>query len=318
MHDVHPEIAKHATCEVLPSGKERRQQHYVYRFHALHNMLSLDPKHTHEYADRYKPTNEWACGGLLNNDCAANMRAIAMGNPPEELTRRYDEIRGLLDCEVNDVASRAPTTRRKRRVSDYGDDIDLGRYLTGDPQHWIERKRGARRKHVKLGIQFGFSAVADLDVFVDAVATGCAAADILTRLGYAVSIEAFCQTDAMCSRLNGKYVSLCVPLKAAEHRLDVRACLVAGMPALLRLAGFIAFEMFANKGRGFVSRGYGVPTRDRDTDLGYDAIIGTTFDVSPDGSLSHNEAFKGFTSRAKTVLAAKKKEAATRGKAGRG
>ena len=128
---------------------------------------------------------------------------------------------------------KARTARRKRRISDEGDEVSISRYLSGVPEHWSRMEKGARRRKVKLGINGSVSWQNDELSFLKTVALGAVTAEALERRGHAVEVYYISCAHNYQRNLNDEGAIL-FPVKKAQERFDIHRIGSIHATALLR------------------------------------------------------------------------------------
>lgn len=278
----------------------RTPQSFATMFETANARNSFDPDKTWLVPEEYR-----ADIGTVEDA----RRGVSIGKVPDALFEEYERFEGKLGSTVSDFESTAKSTRRKRVYRDVGDDLNIDRFLTGDIDCWETRERGAEQLLVRIGIQFGFAAVTDAEVFARVASIGVAAATLLVRLGYAVEVHGY---NAVQNRLPGvsdqTYTVMSVPFKQSDTPIDKHQILSLGLPTTLRIGGFAA----ANElwGMGFESHddmgGVGMGTdneevRDQMDKLlggggegGFDVYVGTSLTFSDSGAFKQDDALTGI------------------------
>ena len=140
--------------------------------------------------------------------------------------------------------------KRKRRISDVGDEIDIDRVLSGVPEHWSMMHRGAKRQKVRLGVSIGANAGVKTIEYVSIPATALATvvAQELEKRGHAteiyyiqpsVGVHLFKNNEDIANFLPGGSVRK-VKVKSAEERFDENRIMSLAHSGLFRILMFMA------------------------------------------------------------------------------
>lgn len=175
-------------------------------------------------------------------------RACALGMVPDVYWDTYRDMRDKLSPLIEELADAQPTTKRARKRKDFGDEVDVDRWLSGDPICWEIRERGAEKQVIRLGIQHNFASDAGEDTFLRISALGTAASELLERLCYGVEIYAVSYAKAFC----GTFFVHSVRLKGSHEPLDPQNVLVSGIPALSRVFRFGVSELWGIGGGDYM------------------------------------------------------------------
>ena len=140
--------------------------------------------------------------------------------------------------------------KRKRRISDVGDEIDIDRVLSGVPEHWSMMHRGAKRQKVRLAVSIGAnSRVQSIEsVSIPATALATVVAQELEKRGHATEI--YYIQPSICvynfpfdskfrNFLPGGSVRK-VKVKSAEERFDENRIMSLPHSGLFRMIMFMA------------------------------------------------------------------------------
>ena len=225
-----------------------------------------------------------------------NRRALVAGRVPASIFSAYVAARGALQPVVDEFSKIGRTTRRRRRYADEGDELNIDRLATGDPLFWERRKRGAKKRVVRLGVQYGYTAAAGESTFVRNAALATAAADALSLLGYGVEILAV-SWGLMTQSHHGEEWTLAVDLKRSDEPLDAQRVLTTGLVAMSRAFEFALWDQECG---GVNTWNMRVPPLSRAARraLGLDALIGQSLDVDDAGGAAFHDELDGFLRRA--------------------
>ena len=163
---------------------------------------------------------------------------------PDLFWDTYRDMRDKLSPLIEELAAAQPTTKRKRQRTDFGDEIDADRWLTGDPVCFEIRKRGADKQVIRLGVQHNFLVGASEETFLKIAALGAAASELLERLNYGVEIYAVSFAIHKGQKLGQILFAHSIKLKGSNEPLDPQNVLVAGITALSRVFRFGVGELW--------------------------------------------------------------------------
>jgi hypothetical protein len=175
-------------------------------------------------------------------------RACALGMVPDLFWDAYRDMRDKLSPLIEELMAAQPTTKRGRKRKDFGDEIDVDRWLSGDPVCFEIRERGAEKQVIRLGVQHNFTSGADEKTFLRIAALGAAASELLERLSYGVEIYAV----SLAMYQGTTLFAHSVKLKGSSDPLDPQNVLVAGIPALSRVFRFGVGELWGIPGGNYM------------------------------------------------------------------
>ena len=240
--------------------------------------------------------SEWVFGSAVVG-VEPTRRALRAGRVPRSFLEAYDAARGALQPAVESFARVGRTTRRRRRYSEEGDELNIDRLTTGDPLFWERRKRDAKKRVVRLGVQFGYIAGANENTFIRNAALAAAASDALELVGYGVDIVAVSWGD-MRGDHQGEEWTLAVPLKTADERLDVQSVLTTGLVGMSRCFEFALWDR--EEGNENWNMGMQKLSGAARKALSLDALVGQSWDVTENGLAFHDE-LQGFLSQIEKI-----------------
>tara|TARA_R100000458_G_C8270601_1_gene245368 strand:- start:160 stop:1080 length:921 start_codon:yes stop_codon:yes gene_type:complete len=142
------------------------------------------------------------------------------------------------------------------RYADAGDEIDIGAFIEGDPEHWIEFHEedtdGMGGKIVRVLVNVAVSCSVDKEIFIHRGAAVVGLLEALQNCGYSVEMTLMSTTDNE-STIN-QYE---IPVKRPDEHLDGDRCAFMIIhPSILRRLVFSAKEQEESDD---YSGGYGVP-----------------------------------------------------------
>ena len=203
-------------------------------------------------------------------------------------TSSYDECHKLAEAgwregldhveKVREQMGRIVSSKIKAYHPSYaeaGDEIDIGAYLDGDPEHWIEfhevEKDGLGGKIVRVLVNVAVSASVDKQYFIHRGAAIVGLVEQLQNCGFSVELSLLSTTQSD----DGTIHQYEIPVKRSDEHLDGdRMAFMVIHPSILRRLVFAAKEQ--EETDDYIS-GYGVPTEivgATDKDFVFDRIHG--------------------------------------------
>ena len=207
----------------------------------------------------------WQFGAYENEE--TSHAAIKSGLVMDRTRQKYFDTLAKLEPVIEKFANQdGLSTRRKRVFSDSDGELNLDRYLDQKDELWESTTRAQKRRLVSLGVNFWLSCFNNEADFIGIAAIAAAAADVLTRLGYATEVK-------LCSicEVGGSQTVTSFIVKAADEPLDVQNILQIANPGLLRSLYFkLHTDIHPHDG----SKGHGVPhTKETKEVIGVDYLI---------------------------------------------
>ena len=141
------------------------------------------------------------------------------------------------------LTERYESCKRKRIWREEGDDLDIDRLMSGDPNHWIKFKRKGKKRVVRLGMNLMASWGNNWRAFAKSVALAYVTAEALETLGYGVEIVAV-STYSIGAETNkasrGDVAGWTFPLKRSSEPVDIQRVGSVGITAMARHYSFTA------------------------------------------------------------------------------
>src|SRR5262245_46637049 len=173
----------------------------------------------------------------------ANAACLKRGQVPSVLYDAFLAAREACDPVVQEASRVGNTTKRKRRYSDEGDEVNTDRLAANDPNCWERRKRGKKMRTFRIGISYSDHWAARERDYVSRAAAAAATVDALTALGYGTEVVAY-STGTVCdgNMEHGHEWTCAVRLKASDQPVDVQKLLVTGLTSMSRRFTFGIYE----------------------------------------------------------------------------
>ena len=207
----------------------------------LHGLISFDS--VSGAIDRVVQTVQSGVGQSLANKVkvgtwfAENQLAWLDGKSREDITRLVErpdasaiaEVERIREKISNEVIEykQLTTKRKRRRGCEYGDEIDVDRFLGGDMFCWERVEHtDVPRKAITIGCNVSVSCQRDRDDLLSRGAAVCALAEHLTAEGYSVQVVAVLKSENPWRRKEGSMVTV-VTVKHMDMPLDIAAIVTA-------------------------------------------------------------------------------------------
>ena len=259
-----------------------RATRWVQRYASVSDWTTAEPP-----ASRGASNPSWSFGTLAT--APATVEAIRCGSAHPALWESFEAERDRLEPALGELTARMPSARKRRRFRDEGAELNVDRLMSGAPDHWERRERGARRLCVKLGLNVEISCGNAESAFVRLAARTAAAADLLERLGYAVELHAIAGVRSPHGLEGVHEYALHAPVKRADEPLDVGRVLCLGLPGLVRWCVFGMQERDGTKSPYGLCYPLSQETRAL---IGVDAILGRDWKVETGDQSDRIEAVR--------------------------
>jgi hypothetical protein len=203
-----------------------------------------DMNHLVEGVDHYIETKQfkyiekrdhdtWVHGALKNIN--GTKHALNTITPHDNILRILKQTRARLSqCNsLKNTMRNATEKRASIKFKDHGDELDMGRLMSGSPEHWSLKHKNVNGEAIKLHINIGMSAGNGDDEFANIVAVTIVAAELLQRMGKSVEIIAITNHE-----LSGSRHGLMFKVKKAHEPLNISKIAILGSTGLFRHYGF--------------------------------------------------------------------------------
>lgn len=182
---------------------------------------------------------------------------------------------GLKQIAVNfgHIHTMKSTTENRYQWSEQGDFFDVGEYLSGAPEHWLERQQAKAKKVVRVLLNIGQRYAATSDQINRRGAITLALVQELQDAGFIVELEAVSYGVS-----GGKIICFRFPIRTTPVD-TLELAFISGHPAMLRHLGFTIREKYLRSNlTGGQMNSDDIAEAERNTDI-YIGIAG--------GSLAH-------------------------------
>ncbi len=138
--------------------------------------------------------------------------------------------------QLNELEAVAILKKRRKKFSDDGYEIDIDRYLIGEPEQWIARSNvDGLKRTAKIQYDMPTSAANDPEAFMKNMTFLAAFIDIIEMGGISCELWVSASaTNVVVDDLKEKYTSCEVCLKHAHESLDIQRLISAGNVGLFR------------------------------------------------------------------------------------
>tara|TARA_R100000808_G_C2147157_1_gene155094 strand:- start:241 stop:1167 length:927 start_codon:yes stop_codon:yes gene_type:complete len=211
-------------------------EEYIESCLAETKKTGIDP---HEIYDE-----KWTYGSLKNRENL--VEHLMVGKASKKVTKFFEEYRAEVErkLDVSSYLGVGLSSKRVRRRSDDGDELNIDRIMTNRDDYWDTMVRDNRRRNIRIGINFTLNADNDEMEFARLGATASVLADVLTKMGNAVEI---CAT--YCCRYRGQMdkvheFMVLFPIKRSNEPLDLQRVMSIATNGILRDLLFQMKEQF--------------------------------------------------------------------------
>lgn len=185
--------------------------------------------------------SSWTFGAIFK-DMEKSRRHLIEGSVPEGLLDRVEELKQELFAahpELLEFEKRARKMKRKKSFSEDGGELNIDRFMSGEPEYWQRSIKQPKKNVVKLFINYAVGAATDTEVFTKNVIAAVVIVDILrsANVSSEVWIGALGRRQKHRLHLTGVFCKL----KSANDPVDFSRLLSCSAPALFRYWTFSAW-----------------------------------------------------------------------------
>lgn len=206
------------------------------------------------HAYRTTGSDTWTYGSTFINR-EKTKEALLSSLVSESMWEAIDKLReGLMaNPKIARLMELAPSLKKARKFAHTGDDLDIDRVLSGDPNHWQYTEPGKQKNIVRIGINLSMSASHDEKAFEVITALCSVAGDLVTKTGLSLEVVGFCCSTHVQTNKNNPYRSgdiesgytgVLTTLKKAEEPFDISRIACIGAPGFFRHYMFVAKSGF--------------------------------------------------------------------------
>lgn len=232
----------------------------VVSFKSCEEMISQlqkgikDYKWSHKNFDDtkdYKPhgkDHEWAFGTLKNYD--KTLEYLSEGKVVDSVLKKANQVYETLISQppIEELMLRAATFKRQTVFREEGAELCIDRILCGDPYHWSKQTKGRKNPLVRIGVNLAGNCGENESLFNNITAVAGVVADLLSKAGFAVQVEACSTGYGTTDYKRGRsFFTTTVTLKNANESLDLQRIYSVGCSGYFRCW---IFQVMCNIYRG--------------------------------------------------------------------
>lgn len=225
----------------------------------------------------------WTYGSQYTN--RIQTRDALLGSMVSQpMWKTIDDLRKqlMMNPKIQRLMELAPSLKKAKKFAHSGDDLDIDRVLSGDPNHWQYTEPGKQNNIVRIGINLSMSASHNEKAFEIITALCSVAGDLVTKTGLSLEVVALtCSTHVQDNKENPYgsgnietgYSGILSTLKKAEEPFDISRIACIGTPGFFRHYLFICKSGFlSSRDKSGLGRPNPVPKRIYDV-LGLEHVI---------------------------------------------
>lgn len=227
--------------------KHNSGEHIVHRFASLAEAARFAEANPNPKSSA-KERSEWA--GTASLPEAVNLAVDGWHAVRPEVQRLFDSLESQLSLALDEQFA--------IRYDFSGDSVDMGRYLSGDPEcmmDYVTEPQARMGKVVRIMVSGIASAYVSAEQIRARGVAVCALIDVLHKMG--VGIELWTEQCYEHPQSNRKAYSMLVKLHDSADMLDIDDIMFAiAHPSMLRRIGFAGVEQM-EWAKDYVNSGYG-------------------------------------------------------------
>ena len=277
-------------CRLTETKSEDGIKHFLFEHQTLTDLTQL-PSYNGGYLDG------WDLGPFVDSRESFD-NAVNKGLVPADIFAEFKRVRALLEPAIEQFSGNAKTTRRRRKNAEVGLELDIARYIGKDPDCWITRPRGRKKRLVRIAVMINNNGNTGTEVYTRTGALAGAAAELLHRVGLAVEVVALSSSHDSRDK-----TELChaITLKHANERVDHSKILLSALQGLTRVLGYTGNAALGHPPSQTQARKPSATIREA---LKINAIINheQNIEKSGKGSVFHDADLEGFFTRASEIL----------------
>lgn len=188
----------------------------------------------HPKAHHVEDGDNWTYGTLKTRENL--IEALTVGRASDKVKGFFEEYRSEVErtLDVSQYIGKGLSSKRVRRASDDGDELSIDRIMVNRDDYWDKMVRDTKRKNIRIGINFSLAWGNDEMEFARLGATASVLADVLTKMGNAVEVNATycCQYDGGMSDIREFMVLF--PIKRPHEPIDLQRIMSIATNGILR------------------------------------------------------------------------------------
>jgi len=198
------------------------------------------------YSLRHIDKKSWQFGTKYFPNLEKTRFSLINGIAPDSLTELAEkEKEKLLEQfpELWDLQKFAFKKRRRRTFAEEGGELNIDRFMSGEPEMWQKTKTKIDKKTIRVAFNGAMLMDATEDNFVKNMITVAAMIDVFTGFGLSVEFIYTALSRGVTTKTHGVATSAIV--KGADEPLDLSRLLSCCSPGLFRYFIFAARENIA-------------------------------------------------------------------------
>lgn len=229
-------------------------------------------------------------------DLNKTKKALMSGIVPDKVLSMYEKVKEAIEGEFPELLELqmlAVKSRRKRKFSEEGDELDIDRYMSGDIECWQSMESIKDKKTIRLFYNMSLSARNEALKFIENICLCIVFMELIKTLG--IVVEFYCGSIAKeVSSSSNKTVVLSM-VKPADEEIDCQQLLALGAPGLYR---YFNFNLWKNLLPGKIDKGLGYPSYELPQWLNDEF----QFDILVHAAESKTKLAKAFIDKVKFLL----------------
>lgn len=233
---------QYAPLSQVLKDSESNMNHFLTFDSISHLVNCIDANTSSGLFQKERTRDEsWIFGNTFKN-METSRKCLIEGSVPEVLLDRVEELKQELFAshpELLDFEKRARKMKRKKSFSEDGGELNIDRYMSGEPEYWQRSIKQPKKHVVKIFINYAVGADTDTEVFTKNVIAAVVIVDILrlANVNSEVWIGALGRKQKHGLHLTGVFCKL----KSANDPVDFSRLLSCSAPALFRYWTFSAW-----------------------------------------------------------------------------
>lgn len=243
----------------------------LVRYESLHMAMSD--------VDHNRANGTWQC-----SDCSNESSSFSFGSDYPNLSVSHaaldtfsikDEILSRVDKMKTDLLYKYPELRnlnrsahgmkRRRVFRETGDELDIDRYMCGDPNQWSTRPKSPVKNTVRILFNNVIMGADDANTVLSNSVKMAAIMDLFSMAGISTELYGcdMCKYSDRYSK-HVEYPLVMYKVKNATEPLDIQSILCTGIPAVFR---WYMFYLTQNTIDGMMHQGGGCAIRELNPDI---------------------------------------------------
>lgn len=243
------ELVNYLSEKIIKKGS--RYPHFYFEFNSINDLLKCVKHNSLEHGNK-----SWDNGGVDHNQDSAwvygkeyknyknTIEHLQRGSVVQSTLDQYDKLKNEIEehfPELHELQRMAFKTRKRRKFSEEGGELDIDRYMSGDPEMWQTTQVIKDKKTMKILFNCGIGGVNAAEVIIENVILLALFMDIVSALGISVELWFSCVTQD--STDISDYTVVSALIKSADEQVDIQSVLAVSVPGLFR---YFIFRILGN------------------------------------------------------------------------